>query len=86
MKKDRSNVVKVAIECEKTSSGLVGPYFDLVVVSTGDEQRLCLVEVNAAYWTIMLLESVNQSAHTIVPQSARNGQFGTRSQSHGMRY
>ena len=67
VKEDSSNVVEVTIECEETSPGLIGPYFDLVVVSSRNEEGLCLVEINAADWSIVFLEAVYQGAHSIVP-------------------
>ena len=67
VKEDSSNVVEVTIECEETSSGLVGPYFDLVVVSSRNEERLCFMEINTADWSIVFLEAVYQGAHPVVP-------------------
>ena len=67
MKEDCSNIVEMTIQCEETSSGLVRPDFDLVIIPTRDEQGLRLVKVDASDWPIMFLESVNQCAHTIVP-------------------
>lgn len=67
MKEDCSHIVKVTIEGEETSSRLVGPDFDFVVVSARNEQRLGLVKINATDWAIMLFKSVNQCTHTIVP-------------------
>jgi len=63
----RSNVVQMAVECEKTSSTLVGPDLDLVVIPPRYEQRLRFMEVYAPHRPIMLLETVYQGAHTIIP-------------------
>lgn len=57
----------MAIQCEKTSPGLVIPDFDLVVVTPGDEEGLGRVKVNASNRTIVLFESVNESSHAIIP-------------------
>lgn len=43
-------------------------HLDLVVVPTGDKQRLGLVEVHSTDWTLMLIETINECAHTVVPQ------------------
>ncbi len=63
----RSNIVQMAIEGEEASSTLIGPDFDLVVIPSRYEQRLCLVEIDAPDWSIMLLESVYQRTHPIIP-------------------
>ena len=67
VEEDRANIVQMAVEREQTPPTLVGPYFDLVVVPSRYKQRLCLVEINAPDWSIMLLEAIDQCAHTIVP-------------------
>jgi hypothetical protein len=59
MEEDGSNIIEMAIEGEKASSGLVRPDFDLVIVTARDEKRLCLVEVDTTDGTIMLLEAIN---------------------------
>ena len=61
------NVIQMAIEGEETSSALIRPDLDLVVITPGHEERLCLVEVYASDGSIMLLEPIYQSAHAIVP-------------------
>ena len=61
------NVVQVAIESEETSSALIRPDLDLVVVPTRYEQRLCLVEVYASNGPIVLLEPIYQGSHAIIP-------------------
>lgn len=60
-------IVQMTTEREETSSSLVRPYFDLVVVSSRDEERLGLVKIDASYRSIMLLESVNESPHAVIP-------------------
>jgi hypothetical protein len=59
MEEDGSNIIEMAIEGEKASSGLVRPDFDLVIVTARDEKRLCLVEVDTTDGTIVLLEAIN---------------------------
>lgn len=59
MEEDRADIIQVAIKRENTASGLVRPNLDLVIVSTGYEERLCFVEVNAADRAIMLFKSVD---------------------------
>ena len=67
MKEDRSDVVKVAIEGEKTSPSLVRPYLNFVVVTSRCKQRLSFVEIYASHWTVVLFESVNERSHAIIP-------------------
>ena len=40
---------------------------DLVVIASRNEQRLVLVEVHATDWAIMLVKSIDESPHAIVP-------------------
>ena len=61
------NVVQVAIEGEETSSALIRPDLDLVVVPTRYEQWLCLMEVYASNGAIVLLEPIYQGSHAIIP-------------------
>ena len=61
------NVVQVAIEGEETSSALIRPDLDLVVVPTRYKQRLCLMEVYASNRPIVLLEPFYQGSHAIIP-------------------
>lgn len=67
VEEDGSNVVEMTVEREETSSGLVGPYFDLIVISSRNEQRLCLVEINPADRSIVFFEAINEGSHAIVP-------------------
>jgi len=61
------HIVQVTIEGEQTSSRLVRPHLDFVVVSAGNKEWLRLVKVYTSNWAVMLFKSVNQCAHTIVP-------------------
>lgn len=63
-----TNIVKMAIEGEQAAPGLVRPNLDLVIITTGDEERLRLVEVDTSNWSIVLFESINQSSHSIIPK------------------
>jgi len=76
MEEYRPNIVEMAVQGEETPPRLIRPYFDLVVVSSGDEQWLCLMKVNTSDRTIMLFKSVDQRAHTIVPKLNRRGVEG----------
>lgn len=73
MEEHRTDVIQVPIEREDTASSLVRPDFDLVIVSTGYEERLRLVEINAADRAIVLFEPVDQGAHAVIPQLDRRG-------------
>jgi len=55
-------------QSEDASLLFVVPNFDFEVVTTGNEERLLIVKCNSSYWTIMLVELLQQSADAIVPQ------------------
>lgn len=63
-----SYVVQMPIKSEETPAGLIRPDLNLVVVSARHEEGLRLVEVDSSNRSIMLLETVDQRSHTIVPQ------------------
>ena len=67
VEEDRSDIIQMPIERKKTSPGLIRPHLDLVVVTSGDEEWLCLMKINATNWPIMLLEPIDQRAHAVVP-------------------
>lgn len=67
VEKNRPNVVQVAIEGEEAAACGERPNLDLVVVSSGYEQRLGAVKVDAADGAVMLLKPIYQGAHAIVP-------------------
>lgn len=67
MEKDRPDIVEVPIEGKEAPSSLIRPDFDLVVVTTRNEEWLSLVKVDPTNRSIVLLESVNQCPHSIVP-------------------
>lgn len=68
VKENRPHIVQMAVQREKASPRLVTPHFDLVVITSGNEEGLRLVEVDASDGTIVLFESVNKSSHPIIPQ------------------
>lgn len=68
VEEDCTDIIQMPIESKQTSASLVGPDLDLVIISTRDEEGLCLVEVNSSYRSIVLLKSINQRSHTIVPK------------------
>ena len=67
MEEDRPHIIEMSIESEETSSRLIGPHLNLVVIPSRDEERLCLVEVDAAHRAVMLFEAIDESAHAVVP-------------------
>ena len=71
VEKDCANIIQMSIQGKQTSPSLIGPDLDLVIVSTGNEEGLCLVEVDSSYWPIVLLESINQCSHAVVPELNR---------------
>lgn len=61
------HVVQMPIERKQASASLVAPDLDLVIISSGHEKRLRLVEINATDGAIVFLKAVNQHAHAVVP-------------------
>ncbi len=49
MEIDGSNVIKMSLYCPNTLLRLIVPAFNLVIVTTRDEQRLRFVKINASY-------------------------------------
>ncbi|GAT24524.1 phospholipid-transporting ATPase [Aspergillus luchuensis] len=67
MEEYRPYVVQMAIQCEHATTSLVVPDLDLVVVTSGNEEGLCRVEVNATNGAIMFFEAINESSHAVIP-------------------
>ena len=67
VEEDCANVIQMPVQCEETPASLVRPDLDLIIVSTRNKERLCLVEVDSPDGPIVLLESINQCPHSIVP-------------------
>lgn len=67
VEKDGPDVIQMSVESEEASSCLIRPDLDFVVVTTGNEERLCLMEVNATHWSIVFFESVYECPHSVVP-------------------
>jgi hypothetical protein len=63
-----SDVVKMAAQGEKAAPGLQRPDLDLVIVTSGHEEWLGLVEIDTTNGAIVLLESVDQRSHAVVPE------------------
>lgn len=76
VEEDGSHVVEMAVECEEASPSLIRPDFDLVIVTTRYKERLCFVEVDAADRPIMLLKSIDQCAHPVIPELDGGGVEG----------
>jgi len=68
MEEDCANVIQMAIQSEKASSCLIRPDLDLVIITSRDEEWLCLMKVDTSNGSVMFFESVDQSSHTIIPQ------------------
>ena len=84
VEEDGPDIVQVTAQCEKTSSCLIRPDLDLVVVTSRHEQGLSLVEINTSNGSVVLLKSVDQRAHAVVPQL--NGGGMKRNQNPWSRY
>ncbi len=67
VEEDGTDIVQMPVQGEQTSSGLIRPHFDLVIVSARHEEGLGPVKVDATDWPIMLLKSVNERSHAVVP-------------------
>lgn len=62
-----AHIVEMAVQSKQAATGLERPDLDLVVVTSGYEQRLRLVEVDTSHRTIVLFKAINQGAHTVIP-------------------
>ncbi|MFS7952063.1 hypothetical protein Hanom_Chr07g00602521 [Helianthus anomalus] len=67
VKLNRPNIIKVAKQRKQTPMQLVIPYFDLVIISCINKQRLRLMKMHATNRTVMFVKPINESAHTVVP-------------------
>ena len=67
VEKDRPHIIQMAVQGEEAPSRLVGPYFYLVVIASRDEERLGFVKINASNRPVVFFETVDESAHTVVP-------------------
>jgi hypothetical protein len=67
MEEDCSNIIQMPIQSKQASASLIRPDLDLVIISTRNEEGLCLVEVDSSNRPIVLLKSINQSSHAIIP-------------------
>ena len=56
------------IQCEETTAGLVRPHLNLVVIATRDEEGLSLVKIDTSNGSVVLLESIDQCSHSIIPE------------------
>ena len=52
---------------KETSTKFVVPYFDFVIVSSGNNQGLNKMKVDSADGSIVFFESVNDCSDTIIP-------------------
>ena len=68
MEKDGSNIIKMSIQCEQTAAGLVRPHLNLVVIAARDEEGLSLVKIDTSNRSVVLLESIDQRSHSIIPE------------------
>lgn len=67
MEHSGSDVVQVTEQGEDAPSLLVVPHFDFVIIAAGNEQRLLIVKTYTPNGPVVLVELVEQGAHTIVP-------------------
>lgn len=59
VEEDGADIVEMAVEGEEAAASLERPDLDLVVVTTGNEERLCLVEIDTSYGAIVFFKAVN---------------------------
>lgn len=67
MEEYRPHVVQMTIQGEEAAPGLVRPNFDLVIVTPGHEQWLSAVKINTSDGSVVLLESIYQGSHAVIP-------------------
>jgi uncharacterized protein YuzE len=76
VEEDGADVVQMAIECEQASPRLSAPDLNLVIVTAGDEEGLCWVEINSSNGAVVLFETINEGSHAIIPQLDRRRMEG----------
>ena len=52
---------------KEASTEFVIPYFDLVVITAGNDEGLVQVEVDTADWTVVFFKSIDYCSNTVVP-------------------
>ena len=57
----------MAVKGEEAATSLKRPDLDLVVITSGHEEWLGLVEIDTSYGAIVFFEAVNQGTHAVVP-------------------
>jgi len=62
-----ANVIKVPMKCEEAALSLVVPDLNLIIITSGHEERLRGVEVDASDGPVVLVEAVEEGAHAVVP-------------------
>jgi hypothetical protein len=71
MKLDGTNVIEMSQQSKEASAQLVVPNFDLVIVSSADNERLVQVKIHSTDRTVVLFKAINHCAYTIVPTITR---------------
>jgi hypothetical protein len=67
MKLDGANIIQMTQEGKETTAQFVIPYFDLVVITTGYNERICQVKVDATDGSIVLFKTINDGSDPIIP-------------------
>jgi hypothetical protein len=67
VEENRPDVIQMTIEGEEATACSKRPDFDLVVVTSGYEQRLGAMEVDTSDGAVVLLEPIYQGPHAVVP-------------------
>lgn len=68
VEEDCPHIIQMPVQRKQTSSRLIAPHLDLVIIPARHEQRLRLMKVDAADRPIMFFKAVNESAHAIIPE------------------
>jgi hypothetical protein len=63
----------MAEEGEEASAKFVIPYFDFVIVSSGDDEGFVEVEVDAADGSVVFFKAVDDGAYSIIPSEKGEG-------------
>jgi len=56
---DGTDVVQVTIQSKETSPALVGPDLDLIIITSRNEKRLGVMEIDGSNRAIVLFKAVN---------------------------
>ncbi len=68
VKECSSDVIQMSVKREEALALLVVPHFDFIIITARNKKGLIIVKVDASDRPFVLLEFVNKSACSVVPE------------------